>query len=613
MRLPRPFFRLPVRFEVERLRAEVAALPPDAWAGHPNEIAGNHSVRLISVDGGENDDVDGAMLPTPHLARSPYIRQVLASFGVVWSRSRLLRLAPGATVPPHADINHHWFYRVRLHVPVLTHPEVLFTCDGETVHMAAGEAWVFDNWRQHSVVNPTPAQRVHLVADTSGSAAFWEFVARSDAAGSALQEHHFDPARDASPLTERTLPPRVLPPAEVELLVMDLRAELATRDDSPQLRAQLASYHRLLNSFTRDWRQLYALHGDAPAGLGEYEPLIAALRAASRELGDGLLTAGNRVAAHQVLEGRVLRAAVRPPRAAGPVAPRAQPLRSRPALLQRPIFIVAAPRSGSTLLFESLARAHGICTLGDEAHWLVEGLPELRPGAPDVESNRLEARHATAAVADHIVGTVLAQLEDHAGRPLTPASSQNPPRWLEKTPKNALRIPFFEHIFPDALFVFLWRRPHESLSSIIEAWRSGRSRTYNGLPGFDGPWSLLLPPGWPACNGRPLAEIAAFQWRETNRVVLDDLAALPRQRWMHLSYETLVAQPAAAVQRVCAFAGLEFDTGLAARVAGPLPHSRYTHTPPDPAKWRSNEAEIARVLHEVECVWARLRALEPIA
>ena len=154
MRLPLPFIRLPVRFDLERLRAEVAALPAEAWAPHPNHIAGNTSLRLVSVEGGENDDVDGVMRPTPHLAKLPYVRQVLASFGAVWSRSRLLRLDPGAVVPEHADINYHWFYRVRVHIPIVTRPEVLFHCGGETVHMRGGEAWLFDNWRLHQRREP---------------------------------------------------------------------------------------------------------------------------------------------------------------------------------------------------------------------------------------------------------------------------------------------------------------------------------------------------------------------------------------------------------------------------------------------------------------------------
>src|SRR5215207_7190582 len=221
MRLPKPFYRLPLRFDVERLRAEVSALPAHAWVRHPNDIKGNSAARLISVDGSENDDVSGRMQATAHLQQSPYIRQILASFGVVWSRSRLLRLAPGATVPEHADINYHWFTRVRLHIPIITRPEVRFYCGDQVVHMAAGEAWVFDNWRSHRVENFTSDERIHLVADTSGSAAFWRMVAQSESASEVRQVPYVE-GREVMPLTERARLPAVMMPAEVDFLVLDL-------------------------------------------------------------------------------------------------------------------------------------------------------------------------------------------------------------------------------------------------------------------------------------------------------------------------------------------------------------------------------------------------------
>ncbi len=310
MRLPKPFYRLPLRFDVDRLRAEAAALAPDAWSRHPNGDAGNDAVRLISVDGGANEEVNGVMRMTPHLERSPYLRQVLASFGVVWSRSRLLRLAPGANVPVHADIHHHWFYRVRLHIPVLTRPEVQFTCGGERVHMAAGEAWLFDNWRLHQVDNPTDSERIHLVGDTSGSAAFWELAAQSDKAGVQVRQVPYDASCSATPLTERALPRSVMPPPEVDLLIVDLRSDLALEIDSPDRRPHLARYHALLLGFGRDWRQLYALHGEEPAGRPEFERLRDSVREQSRLLAPGLMARTNRVAAHRVLEARILRACI---------------------------------------------------------------------------------------------------------------------------------------------------------------------------------------------------------------------------------------------------------------------------------------------------------------
>jgi hypothetical protein len=607
MHLPKPFFKLPRGFDSARLREEVAAIPPEVWVPHPNGIAGNSSVRLISVDGGENDLVDGIMRETEHLARAPYIRQILASFGVPWSRSRLLRLAPGAGVPAHADINYQWFYRVRLHIPVKTRPEVRFHCADANVHMAPGEAWVFDNWRLHNVVNPTPDERIHLVADTAGSAAFWQLVGSGDDATEPVQHIGYDPGANPTLLTERSLLRPVMNPAELELLVGNLRGELISSTDSGDVRQRLGRYHGLLDSFVRDWRQFYMLHGEEPTGWKEFESLRDRVRAASRVLGEGIVLGTNHVAAHKVLEGRVLRVCLSGGAAAGVSPPAPAPIRdSTPAgrgSLVRPVFIVAAPRSGSTLLFETLAASNQIATLGGEAHWLIETIAELCPGAPGVDSNRLVATHATPRVMDRIQSQILERLVDQAGVPLRGGRVLT---LLEKTPKNALRIPFLDRIFPDARFIFLWREPRANISSIMEAWRAGKWQTYPRLEGFTLPWSLLLPPEWEAVRGKPLEEVAAFQWDVTNRIVLDDLAVLPKERWSMLAYDSFVANPAQSIQGVCRFLGMEFDAGLAQRLSGPLPQAKHTLTAAEPEKWMRNQSAIERVLSLVEPTLRRI-------
>lgn len=312
MKLAKPFYKLPVRFDAQRLREETAALPTSAWAKHPNEIKGNSSIRLISVGGGENDDVYGVMLPTPHLVQSPYIRQVLTSFGVVWSRSRLMKLAPYAGVPQHADINHHWFDRVRLHIPIVTHPDVRFYCGSEGVHMAEGEAWIFDNWRLHRVENPIDADRVHLVADTSGNAAFWQLVAQGESPSAVQYEHRYDAARDPEPLTERADLRPVMPPAEVDLLLLDLQAELVAPPGAAA-REQVARYCGLLDAFRRDWRQLYQLFGESQSALPKYAKLRDNFRRASTQQSEFLKMRTNGIAAHTVLESRVLASMLVPP------------------------------------------------------------------------------------------------------------------------------------------------------------------------------------------------------------------------------------------------------------------------------------------------------------
>jgi hypothetical protein len=306
MKLPRPFYQLPILFDVERLQAEVAALPDEAWAPHPDRLPGNSAARLISAGGGETDGVHGQMLPTRWLAAMPYVRQALAGFGVVWSRSRLMRLAPGAGVPEHADINYHWHTRVRLHVPILTWPEVRFHCDGESVHMGAGEAWIFDNWRRHHVENRASGTRIHLVADTTGTAAFWQFACGPAPPRAQWRTVRWDAGADAPLLTEGDQRSPVMPAAEVQWLIDDLRDELVATSDATDARARAARFNLLLESFVRDWRQLCALHGAGGRGRADFLRLVAAVREAARPLAEGLAMRTNGAGALLVLEKRVL-------------------------------------------------------------------------------------------------------------------------------------------------------------------------------------------------------------------------------------------------------------------------------------------------------------------
>lgn len=306
MKLPRPFFQLPVLFEPDRLQAEVAALPAEAWVPHPDGVPGNSAARLISAGGAETDSVHGQMLPTPWLAAMPYVRQVLAGFGVVWSRSRLMRLAPGAEVPAHADINYHWHTRVRLHIPVFTWPEVAFHCDGQTVHMAAGEAWIFDNWRRHNVENGAGSDRIHLVADTTGTAAFWQFACGQAPPREQWRTVPCEPGASLQLLTENDQRSPVMPAAEVQLLVDDLRGELSLASDTPEARVRAARLSMLLEGFVRDWRQLCALHGVGGQGRAEFVGLTDAVHEAAARLADGLVMRTNNASALLVLEKRVL-------------------------------------------------------------------------------------------------------------------------------------------------------------------------------------------------------------------------------------------------------------------------------------------------------------------
>jgi hypothetical protein len=269
------------------------------------------------------------------------------------------------------------------------------------------------------------------------------------------------------------------------------------------------------------------------------------------------------------------------------------------SLFDRPVFILSAPRSGSTLLFETLAQSPDIATIGGESHRLIEGVPELSMPARGWQSNRLLAEDATPEIAERLAQAFYAALRDRDGRA---ASGQA--RMLEKTPKNALRVPFLDAVWPDGEFVFLYRDVRETLASMMEAWQSGYFRTYPRLPGWDGlPWSLLLVPGWAELRGLPLPELVATQWARTLDLLIADLDALPSERVRAVTYSDFLADPATVVGRLASSIGIGWDRPL----GGALPASKTTVSKPAPEKWRRWAAEIEAVMPIVAEADARAR------
>ena len=136
---------------------------------------------------------------------------------------------------------------------------------------------------------------------------------------------------------------------------------------------------------------------------------------------------------------------------------------------------------------------------------------------------------------------------------------------------------------------------------MIEAWSSGGFRTYSQLPGWTGPaWSLLLIPNWRQLIGAPLERIVAEQWAVTTRCILDDLGALPPQRWGSIRHETFIESPQAEILRLCT----AMDLGWDRRLGASLPLARHTVSAPDAQKWRKH----AEAIEAVASVWAPVEA-----
>ena len=305
MELDRPFLKLPIIFVADALAMEVRALPTSAWVPHPTGFVGNEAVRLVSPQGQETENFLGEMGPTEHLLRSPHMMRVMEELGGVWGRSRLMGLGPHGEVPRHVDSHYYWRTHSRIHVPVITNPAVTFTCGEQTVHMAAGECWLFDSFRWHQVLNGGDAQRVHMVLDTVGGDSFWDLV---DDARAGVTEPRVVSEGDGNAdrlAFEKVNTPKIMSPWEIRTHLAFLAGHAKPH---PRLDAVL---HRL-NRFADQWAVVWTRYGEDDGAWATYFAVLETLKRDLGQLGGGDILLDNGLKLFLALDHILLLNVLRP-------------------------------------------------------------------------------------------------------------------------------------------------------------------------------------------------------------------------------------------------------------------------------------------------------------
>lgn len=85
--------------------------------------------------------------------------------GLRVGRVLITKLPPKGKMLPHVDQGRNAAYYDRFHLCLLGDDQSYFHCGDETVVMAPGELWWFDNKKLHSVENRGKADRIHLIVD----------------------------------------------------------------------------------------------------------------------------------------------------------------------------------------------------------------------------------------------------------------------------------------------------------------------------------------------------------------------------------------------------------------------------------------------------------------
>ena len=202
----------------------------------------------------------------------------------------------------------------------------------------------------------------------------------------------------------------------------------------------------------------------------------------------------------------------------------------------RLIFLIGAPRSGTTLLARMLG-AHSAIYQRAEPH-LITPIAHLGyfgkvQKAPYDPNNVDQAIHEFVAdlprgEADYL-DALRAYSDTLYGRMLATAPGKR--FFLDKTPAYALVLPFLAKLYPGAKYVVLTRHPLAVQSSYVESF-------------FDGDWAV-------AVNHNPI--LARY---------VPALASFVRDRpvpLLHVRYEDLVRDPEAEFRRICEHLGIPFE------------------------------------------------------
>ena len=167
-------YRLPLRFDPDRLLDDLGRIAPGEWIPHFNihyHDGGWSGVALRSAGGDAgrlfpDPEAMPSVAPTPLLDRCPYLAEVLGQIRCPQTSARLLKLASGSSIREHRDYELSFEEgEIRLHIPIVTGPDVEFALAGRPIVMAAGECWYLNLNLPHRVTNRDHADRVHLVVD----------------------------------------------------------------------------------------------------------------------------------------------------------------------------------------------------------------------------------------------------------------------------------------------------------------------------------------------------------------------------------------------------------------------------------------------------------------
>lgn len=161
--------------DIQRLREAVLAIPEAQWdaenAGKPNRFETLTTTRHIVLRFVSNmvdwrESYDRPLWGEWKGLLEPVLTAATEDYGYrrgAFPRVMLARMAPGGEIEEHRDTNPAAQWPHKIHVPIMTNPDVTFFVDEVGYHFPEGEAVEVNNMAYHAVTNRGTTDRIHLI------------------------------------------------------------------------------------------------------------------------------------------------------------------------------------------------------------------------------------------------------------------------------------------------------------------------------------------------------------------------------------------------------------------------------------------------------------------
>ena len=232
-----------------------------------------------------------------------------------------------------------------------------------------------------------------------------------------------------------------------------------------------------------------------------------------------------------------------------------------------PIFVVGAPRSGTTLVARILNRHPGIFMPAETNFFLdiYERKAELgelpdpstaqrvctrlrtiyrRYSEPFTDQRRVDVIFSDAELCERIRESMSSYRNALDTFMRVQAEFEGKRRWGNNTPKDLFYVKQIVEYFPDVRFIACTRDVRDFLKSYRDKWRATTKHEVSRIKRLYHP------------------VVTTLLWKASMRRVLEMQDNLPPGQVLQVRYETLVSEPRKEVRRICEYLEESYDPGL---------------------------------------------------